>query len=174
MEDSYSLPFKRAIQVGGAAGVMYACNMVNHVPAVASADLAGRLRSWGFTGYRTTDGDGIGGISAPNRQNYTRTTAEAIRIAMTDGESDIDDGGTCVFLLFLSLAYCPLGEAEVNIRLQTNLHVFWTHKLCLMRSSCVSCRACRILLYHVDEKRDEKSTASDSHARPVTHNLTPL
>jgi hypothetical protein len=42
---------------------MYACNMVNHLPAVASPLLAGKLRSWGFTGYRTTDGDGIGGIS---------------------------------------------------------------------------------------------------------------
>jgi beta-glucosidase len=60
MEDTYTQPFKRAIQKGGAAGVMYACNMVNGVPAVASADLAGRLRSWGFTGYRTTDGGGIG------------------------------------------------------------------------------------------------------------------
>ena len=51
---------------------MYACNMVDGVPAVASADIAGKLRSWGFTGYRTTDGDGINGISDPNRQNYTQ------------------------------------------------------------------------------------------------------
>ena len=63
MEDtrSYTQPFKRAIRVGGAAGVMYAQNMVNHVPAAASADLAARLRSWGFTGYRTTDGTGSSG-----------------------------------------------------------------------------------------------------------------
>lgn len=94
MEDSYTQPFKHAIQKGGAAGIMYACNSVNGVPAVASADLAGRLRSWGFTGYRTTDGDGIEGINSPSRQNYTTNVADSIRIAMTDGESDIDDGNT--------------------------------------------------------------------------------
>lgn len=92
LEDSYTQPFKRAIAVGGAGGVMYACNMVNGVPAVASRDLANRLRSWGFSGYRTTDGDGIGGISDPHRQNYTAGIKEAIEIALTDGESDIDDG----------------------------------------------------------------------------------
>ena len=68
--------------------------MVNSVPAVASLDLASRLRSWGFTGYRTTDGDGIGGIADHHRQNYTSTIEEAIRVALTDGESDIDDGGS--------------------------------------------------------------------------------
>jgi hypothetical protein len=89
--------------------------MVNHVPTVASADLAGRLRSWGFTGYRTTDGDGIGGISDTNRQNYTRTSAEAIRLAMTDGESDIDDGGTYVLVyLFVYLFVRLLRSSDLT------------------------------------------------------------
>ena len=50
---------------------------MNGVPAVASPDLAARLRSYGFSGYRTTDGDGIGGITDPHRQNYTATVEEA-------------------------------------------------------------------------------------------------
>ena len=55
MADTYTQPFRRAIGRGGAAGVMYARNEVNGVPAVASADLAARLRAWGFDGYRTTE-----------------------------------------------------------------------------------------------------------------------
>ena len=43
---------------------------------------------------RTTDGDGINGISDPHRQNYMPTVEDSIRIAMLDGETDIDDGGT--------------------------------------------------------------------------------
>ena len=43
---------------------------------------------------RTTDGDGINGISDPHRQNYMPTVEDSIRIAMVDGETDIDDGGT--------------------------------------------------------------------------------
>eukprot|EP00040_Diaphanoeca_grandis_P026289 m.147112 g.147112 ORF g.147112 m.147112 type:complete len:1059 (-) comp30518_c0_seq1:206-3382(-) len=93
-EDMYKQPFKRAIEVGGAAGVMYACNMINGVPAVASIENANNLRSWGFTGYRTTDGDGIAGMNTPTRQNYTKTAEESIRVALTNGESDIDDGNT--------------------------------------------------------------------------------
>jgi beta-glucosidase len=80
MEDTYTQPFKKAIGEGGAAGIMYACNKVNGVPAVASADLAERLRSWGFNGYRTTDGDGINGMNDPRRQNYTRTVEESIAL----------------------------------------------------------------------------------------------
>lgn len=93
LEDSYTQPFQRAIEHGGAAGVMYACNMVNKVPAVASADLATRLRSWGFTGYRTTDGGGIGHVSS-KAQNYTATVEAGINVSLVDGESDIDDGST--------------------------------------------------------------------------------
>ena len=43
---------------------------------------------------RTTDGDGINGISDPHRQDYMPTVEDSIRIAMVDGETDIDDGGT--------------------------------------------------------------------------------
>jgi pre-mRNA-splicing factor SYF2/beta-D-xylosidase 4 len=70
------------------------CIKDNGIPAVASSDLASRLRSWGFTGYRTTDGDGINGINDPNRQNYSSSPEESIALAMRDGETDIDDGGT--------------------------------------------------------------------------------
>ena len=94
MEDSYTQPFKIAIEGGRAAGIMYACNKVNGVPAVASTDLATRLRSWGFTGYRTTDGGGIGHMANAQLQNYTTSVESSIRLALQNGESDIDDGGS--------------------------------------------------------------------------------
>lgn len=75
LADSYTLPFKRAIKKGGAGGIMWACNKVNGKPAVANPEISALLRSWGFTGYRTTDGDGIGGMVAHNRQNYTASRA---------------------------------------------------------------------------------------------------
>ena len=68
--------------------------MVNHIPAPASSYLRDKLSSWGFTGYRTTDGDGINGMNDPQRQNYTASVLDSIRVAMVDGENDIDDGGT--------------------------------------------------------------------------------
>ena len=34
----------------------YACNELNGVPPLASSFLNGKLESWGFDGYRTTDG----------------------------------------------------------------------------------------------------------------------
>eukprot|EP01052_Picozoa_sp_SAG31_P048269 SAG31_NODE_10024_length_1194_cov_1.210959_1_plen_187_part_00 len=90
LEETYTQQFQRAIQKGGAAGVMYSCNMVNHMPAPASSYLAAKLRSWGFDGYRTTDGDGINGINDPHRQNYTTNVEDSIRLALVDGETDID------------------------------------------------------------------------------------
>eukprot|EP01044_Picomonas_judraskeda_P001554 COSAG03_NODE_94_length_13170_cov_67.181470_10_plen_481_part_00 len=65
---------------------------VNHVPAVANADIASRLRSWGFSGYRTTDGGGIGHLSGA--QHYAANQSQGIMLALKDGESDIDDGPT--------------------------------------------------------------------------------
>jgi beta-glucosidase-like glycosyl hydrolase len=96
---------------------------VNGVPAVASADLAGRLRSWGFTGYRTTDGDGIGGISDPARQNYTKNSLDSIGIAMTDGESDIDDGSSYSTHLVDALAAGTVSKATVQRALFNTLRV---------------------------------------------------
>ena len=75
LADTYTRPFRNAIVNGGAAGVMYACNEVNGIPAVASKDLAARLHAWSFDGYRTTDGDGVGGLYARNRQHYVPTRA---------------------------------------------------------------------------------------------------
>ena len=94
IEATYAPPFKRAIQQGGAAGVMYACNKVNGVPSVANPALHKMLQDWNFNGYRTTDGDGINGMNTPTRQNFTASQLDSIAIALRDGESDIDDGGT--------------------------------------------------------------------------------
>jgi beta-glucosidase-like glycosyl hydrolase len=72
MESTYKLPFQEAISGGGAAGVMYACNKVNGIPSVANKQLHALLESFGFNGYRTTDGDGINAMNTVGRQNYTR------------------------------------------------------------------------------------------------------
>jgi len=109
LADTYTRPFRRAIGLGGAAGVMYACNEVNGVPAVASSDLAAQLRSWSFDGYRTTDGDGVGGLYARNRQHYVANATAAVAAAL-DGESDIDDGDT--YKAHLSDAYAS-GEISL-------------------------------------------------------------
>lgn len=37
---------------------------------------------------------GINGMNDPHRQNYTASVLDSIRVAMVDGENDIDDGGT--------------------------------------------------------------------------------
>lgn len=114
LADTYTRPFRRAIIRGGAAGVMYACNEINGVPAVASADLASRLHAWGFDGYRTTDGDGVGGLYARNRQHYVDNATAAVAVALTDGESDIDDGGT--YQGHLADAYASGAVSLVTIR----------------------------------------------------------
>ena len=85
-----------------------ACNKVNGVPAVANPRLSGMLRSWGFTGYRTTDGDGINGMNEPHRQNYTATVEDSIRLALTDGETDIDDGNVLAGALTCHLRFAVL------------------------------------------------------------------
>ena len=103
LESTYSQPFKRAIEHGGAAGIMYACNKVNGLPSVASPMLRDMLSSWGFDGYRTTDGNGIHNMNAPTHQNYTASPEESIARAMLDGHADIDDGGT--FAAHLADAY---------------------------------------------------------------------
>ena len=92
LEDTYGQPFKRAIDAGGAAGIMWACDKVNGVPPPASTDLRDRLRSWSFDGYRTTDGNGICGMAEPNKRNFTDNRDVAVQLGLRDGETDIDDG----------------------------------------------------------------------------------
>lgn len=116
LEETYTQGFKRAISQGGAGGIMYACNMVNHIPAPASAYLRNQLASWGFTGYRTTDGDGINGMNDPSRQAYTTSVLDSIRIAMVDGENDIDDGGTFAQHLVDAVnASASAGDGSLNM-----------------------------------------------------------
>jgi xylan 1,4-beta-xylosidase len=87
--DSYAPPFQRAIQVGGAAGVMYAANEFNGVPCAGSAALDAVLHSWNFDGYRCTDGGQI--INMVVGHKFTPTLDQAIGFAAL-AESDIADG----------------------------------------------------------------------------------
>ena len=114
LADTYTRPFRDSIVEGGAAGVMYACNEVNGIPAVASKDLAASLHSWGFDGYRTTDGDGVGGLYDRKRQHYVSNATAAVAVALADGESDIDDGGT--YQAHLADAYASGAVSLATIR----------------------------------------------------------
>lgn len=60
LAESYLPGFERAIKKGKAAGVMYSCSELNGIPAIDSGYLNAKLTSWGFDGYRTTDGGQIG------------------------------------------------------------------------------------------------------------------
>lgn len=87
--DSYFPPFKAAIQVGGAAGVMYAANEFNGVPGCLSDYLRSVLAEWGFDGYRCTDGGQISQAVALHK--FVPTLDQAIAYAAV-AQSDIADG----------------------------------------------------------------------------------
>jgi hypothetical protein len=89
MFDSYFPAFQTSIQDGGAAGVMYAANEVNGVPGCGSAYLDSVLHSWGFDGYRATDGGQI--INMVDGHKFVPTVDQAIAYAIS-AESDIADG----------------------------------------------------------------------------------
>jgi len=87
--DTYFAPFKAAIQVGGAAGVMYAANEFNGVPGCLSSYLLSVLESWGFDGYRCTDGGQIS--QAVSLHKFVPTLDQSISYALA-AQSDIADG----------------------------------------------------------------------------------
>lgn len=89
MYDTYFPAFQASIMEGGAAGVMYAANEVNGVPGCGSADLDAVLHSWGFDGYRCTDGGQIDNMVAGHK--FVPTVEDAITYAIA-AESDIADG----------------------------------------------------------------------------------
>ena len=123
LESTYSQPFKRAIMRGGAAGVMYACNEVNGKPSVANPALRDMLDSWGYDGYRTTDGDGINAMNTPSRQNYTTSQVESIAKALIDGHTDIDDGGTFANHLVDALAAGLINMTDVRRALTSTFRI---------------------------------------------------
>ena len=87
--DTYFRPFQTAIQKGGAAGVMYAANEYNGVPGCLSSYLREALASWGFAGYRCTDGGQI--VQAVELHKFVPTLDQAIAYAAA-AQSDIADG----------------------------------------------------------------------------------
>ena len=98
--DSYFPAFKRAIQDGGAAGVMYAVNDFNGVPGCLSSYLRGVLESWGFDGYRCTDGGQISQAVALHK--YVPTLDQAIGYAAA-AQSDIADGNVRLKIIHLHI-----------------------------------------------------------------------
>ncbi|KAJ7866042.1 glycoside hydrolase family 3 protein [Mycena olivaceomarginata] len=53
------VPFKAAIQLGGARGVMMAYNELDEIPASVHPVLYGALAEWGFDGFTTADDTGM-------------------------------------------------------------------------------------------------------------------
>eukprot|EP00054_Salpingoeca_dolichothecata_P028898 m.223296 g.223296 ORF g.223296 m.223296 type:complete len:643 (-) comp26343_c2_seq2:91-2019(-) len=87
--DSYFPAFKRAIQEGGATGIMYAVNEVNGIPSAGNQMLFEKLASWGFDGYRCSDGGQVSAIYT--NHHYANNITSAIKDA-TYAQCDIDDG----------------------------------------------------------------------------------
>ena len=91
---------------------MYGCNAINGVPSTANPKIAAALHAWNFTGYRTTDGGGIGGVSGLFK--YVPTVEQAIAVSMREGESDIDDGNTYATHLLDALEAGALNMSSVR------------------------------------------------------------
>eukprot|EP00750_Incisomonas_marina_P026430 INCI5908.1.p1 GENE.INCI5908.1~~INCI5908.1.p1 ORF type:complete len:418 (+),score=64.45 INCI5908.1:1356-2609(+) len=108
LNDTYLPAFQSAVVNGGAAGVMYACNELNGVPPLASSFLNGKLESWGFDGYRTTDGGQIG--QTVSAHHWKPTVEDVIGYALADGQTDISDGSEFIQSLVETVA-----EGKTNL-----------------------------------------------------------
>ena len=71
-----------------------------------------RASKWGFDGYRTTDGDGVGGLR--KTAALVKNATAAVAVALADGESDIDDGST--YQTHLANAYASGAVSLATIR----------------------------------------------------------
>lgn len=90
--DTYTPAFKAAISQARAAGIMYAANALNGIPACTDAAADGLLNSWTVPGapfYRATDGGQIENAFSGHR-HYP--SLDAALGAAAAAESDIADG----------------------------------------------------------------------------------
>jgi len=92
LADYYLRPFKRAIQGADARGVMCSYNSVMGVPTCLSELMRDEREQWGFQGYVTSDSDSVN--NAFNQHHYVRTGEEAVALALTKGQCDINSGDT--------------------------------------------------------------------------------
>ena len=68
-------------------------NAVNGVPTCLSRLMRDARKSWGFTGYVTSDSDSV--ANAWSDHHYkNETAAQATADALSDGQDDIDSGET--------------------------------------------------------------------------------
>ncbi|KAJ7466808.1 glycoside hydrolase family 3 protein [Mycena galericulata] len=58
------VPFKAAIDLGGARGVMMSYNELDEIPAVVHPVLYGALADWGFDGFTTADDTGMAQLAS--------------------------------------------------------------------------------------------------------------
>ena len=102
MTTSYLPAFKRAVQQGGAAGVMCSFNRINGVPSCVNEYLLKRTlrggteeegddEGWKFRGYVTSDTNGINDIRDNHRYTYDWDTTVGLAI---EAGCDVESGGT--------------------------------------------------------------------------------
>jgi beta-glucosidase len=86
LEDLYFLPFRAALDRGGARSIMASYNSVNGVPATANAELltATLRRAWKFGGVVIADQSGVGGASVLHKTaaSYAESVEQAMRAGL--------------------------------------------------------------------------------------------
>jgi hypothetical protein len=89
---------------------------VNGVPGIDSQMLAEKLKSWGFTGYRATDGGQI--EQTVSKHHYVADIIHSIQLALRDGIADIDDGGSYRKNKFKKAGFRKHFQSGVVLRLE--------------------------------------------------------
>ena len=127
--DTYFPVFHSAVLRSDAKGVMCSYNALNGVPTCASPFLRHVLRDvWGFDGYVTSDTDSVECIYA--NHHFTKTAPEAVCVALRDGWTDINSGGTYFTYLAAALnaSLCNMSDVDGalfrSLRLRFELGLF--------------------------------------------------
>lgn len=113
LSDTYLRAFRAGVVEADAKGIMCSYNSLNGVPTCASPFLKEKLRGeWNFTGYVTSDTDSVECIYEFHK--YTLSPANATCLALRDGETDINSGGTYFTYLAQGVSEGLCSEADVD------------------------------------------------------------
>ncbi|CUF69598.1 glycoside hydrolase family 3, putative [Bodo saltans] len=120
LSDTYLRAFHAGIVEGQAKGVMCSYNSLNGIPTCASPFLKDKLRgSWNFTGYVTSDTDSVQCIYQDHQ--YTLSPANASCLALHDGETDINSGGTYFTYLAAGVEEGLCSQTDVDRALRNTM-----------------------------------------------------
>ena len=120
LASTYFPAFRKAVQEGGATGVMCSYNALNGVPTCASAFLNDVLRNkWGFKGYSTSDSGALEDIYT--QHHYANDSLHSVRPALVDGVTDVCSGKVYEDSLLPALAAGLIAKADVELALRHTL-----------------------------------------------------